>query len=103
MGTNFIDQFSLLHFATGIVAYFVNIRLPTWIVLHCLFELLENTEYGVAAINKFLKSVWPGGKRYSDSPINSAGDVTFAALGWIVAYYVDDYGYRHKLFDKDIK
>ena len=103
MGTNLIDQYSLLHFATGIVAYFLNIRLPTWIVLHCLFELLENTEHGIAAINKFLKSVWPGGKNYSDSPINSAGDVVFAALGWIVAYYVDEIGSKYKLFERHIK
>jgi hypothetical protein len=103
MGTNFVDQYSLLHFATGIIAYFFNIRLPTWIFLHFLFEYSENTDTGIFIINKYFKNIWPGGKNYSDTLTNSLGDTLFAVLGWIMSYYLDELGNKYKLFDKHIK
>lgn len=103
MGINFVDQYSLLHFASGIIAYFFNIRLPMWIFLHVLFEYSENTDTGMFVINKYFKDIWPGGKNYSDSLINSLGDTSFAVLGWMLACYADEIGSRYKLFDKHIK
>ncbi len=51
-----------------------------------IFEYIENTKYGMSAINKFV--YWPGGKDHADSLINSLGDQFYALLGWSSAYIV---------------
>lgn len=98
MGRYFIDQYSLLHFATGVIAYFFAVRLPVWILLHTLFELIENTSIGMALINEI--KIWPGGKPFPDKLLNSVGDTVFAVLGWIVASYADKYSRKHHLYWK---
>ena len=91
MGEQLFDQFSLLHTATGIIAYFFGIDIKLWFILHIIFELLENTENGIFIINKYLK-FWPGGKPKSDSNINMIGDTISAIIGWYMAYYLDSLG-----------
>ena len=82
MGLNFFDQYSILHFATGIIAYFWNINLINWIIIHLLFELLENTNTGMYIINTYIK-IWPGNKPTSDTFINSVGDTIFSICGCV--------------------
>ena len=84
MGIKFMDQYSLLHFAVGIVSKFWNISLLWMIVFHAIFEFVENTDKGMYFINTWIP-FWPGGKTHSDSILNRVGDTTFAGLGWIVA------------------
>ena len=88
MGTKIFDQFTYLHFGVGIITYFWGITIYTWIIIHTLFEIIENTEWGIYVINNIIK-VWPGGKPQSDDLINSIGDTIGALLGWGSAYYVD--------------
>ena len=102
MGLLFMDQYSLLHFATGIIAYFVGLRLDQWILIHVIFEIIENSEYAMKFINKYLLAFWPGGKDYADSLINFMGDNIFAIMGWIVAYIVDYYGSKYKYFTRHL-
>jgi len=87
MGTAFMDSFSLLHFAVGIVVYFWSIPLWLWVILHTIFEYVENTQLGMYVINEYI-TLWPGGKSHPDSFINSLGDTFFGSLGWVVAYFV---------------
>ncbi len=103
MGKNFIDQYSLLHFAVGIVGYFWGISFMAFMVIHILFEFMENTEYGMRVINTSMKNVWPGGKPYADSSINTFGDSVWGGLGWLFASMVDNYGNRYGLYEKHIK
>lgn len=88
MSQVFTDEFSLLHFATGIVAYYIGIPLGWWFVIHAMFELLEDTGTGVRVINKLFGKIWPGGgKKVPDSFINSEiGDNLYAVLGWVFAW-----------------
>jgi hypothetical protein len=86
MGVLFTDQYSLLHFAVGIVVYYWDVSFITWFIVHLLYEYVENTEYGMRWINQF--SRWPGGKEYADSMVNRLGDQFYAMLGWYVAYLV---------------
>lgn len=88
MGLQYFDKYTYLHFAVGIVVYFWNISLLNWIILHIIFELLENTQNGVYIINQYIK-FWPGGKPKPDAIINSVGDFFGAVLGWLSAYYLD--------------
>ena len=88
MGIATIDSFSLLHFSTGVIAYFWGMPFVWWAVLHALFEIIENTEEGVRFINNYI-TLWPGGKGRSDSINNMMGDQIFACIGWVVAYLVD--------------
>lgn len=84
MGVHFCDEYSLLHLAAGIVAYFWNISIEMLTVLHIIFELLENTKFGVNFIDHYLP-FWPGGKLYPDGLINSISDVLFSIIGWYLA------------------
>ena len=52
MGKYIFDQFTFLHFSVGVIIYFWGINLSTWVIIHTLFEILENTNYGMFFINK---------------------------------------------------
>ena len=90
MGYTFTDAYSLLHFATAVVARHWAIGFWTFIILHTVFELSENTKTGMWFINTYLKA-WPGGKSHADTWLNIFGDTVYAALGWIAA----DWSLRH--------
>ena len=87
MGLLLFDKYTYLHFATGVIAYFWNINIRNWIIIHTIFELLENTNKGITLIIKFY--FWPGGKNHPDSFINIIGDTIGTILGWMSAYYLD--------------
>ena len=88
MGENTFDRYSFLHFSVGAVAYYWDINLKNLIILHTLFEFLENTVEGIKLINKF--KYWPGGKDKADSPLNILGDTISVILGWFVAYFINN-------------
>ena len=100
MGNKLMDQYSLLHFSAGVIAYFFGIDFWVWFVIHLVFEIIENTECGMHIINKL--SIWPGGKNYADSFINLTGDQIFAMLGWYVAYKLDNIGNERGWFKKHL-
>ena len=102
MGYQYFDQYTYLHFAIGVVVYFWHISLINWVILHTIFEFLENTQMGMNIINKYIV-FWPGGKLKSDSIINNIGDTFGAVLGWLSAYYLDKLGNKYKLYDLHIK
>jgi hypothetical protein len=85
MGIYFTDKFSLLHFASGIIAYYWNISLYKWFIIHLLFEFTENRKTIIKYIDKI--TLWPGGKKKSDTIINSLGDQFYSILGWIFTHY----------------
>lgn len=91
MGVYFTDTFSLLHFASGIIAYYWNIPFVNWFIYHSLYELIENRPTMVKLIDSI--PIWPGGKKSSDSFINSIGDTFYALLGWIFTNYYLTYIY----------
>lgn len=98
MGNRLFDQYTYLHFAFGIVVYFWNISLVFWLILHTIFEIVENTPYGMAFINKYV-TWWPGGKPRPDAIINSVGDTIGAIIGWVSAYYIDKLGNKYGYYD----
>lgn len=87
MGVHFMDKFSYLHFVSGAVVFYWNISLFHWFLLHTLFEIVENTKFGIHVINTYFK-FWPGGKPSADSLMNNLGDTFFALLGWFSAFLV---------------
>lgn len=91
MGRTWFDQYSLLHLAVGIVAYFWSISLFMTIVIHILFEIIENTHLGMNLINTYFKYWWPGGKSYPDSLLNNTTDTIFTGIGWLLAYKLDTF------------
>ena len=52
-------------------------------------------------INNYLK-MWPRGKNYPDSFINSVTDTVFFGIGWITAQKFDKMGNKYNLFSKQI-
>ncbi len=102
MGTRYFDQYTYLHFSVGVIVYFWNISLVNWVVLHTIFEFLENTQMGVNIINKYIV-FWPGGKPQPDSIINRIGDTLGAIFGWLSAYYLDKLGDKYGWYTLHIK
>ena len=95
MGARFFDQYSLLHFATGCIAYFWGFGFLLSLFAHALFEYIENTPAGIRFINENLAGIWPGGKPAADNTLNIVGDTIAFGLGWIIADQLDKYGIRH--------
>ena len=91
MGKLFLDQYSLLHFSSGVVAYFLGIGAFKWLIAHATFELAENTEVGMKFINEKL-TFWPGGKPRADTAMNIVGDNVSSMIGWFCASKLDEYG-----------
>lgn len=90
MGKYFIDKYSLLHFASGVIAYHFGLDITVWLLLNIIFEMLENTPAGMQFIKNHLLTIWPGGKEYSDSIINILGDIVSGIIGWYVCYLIDN-------------
>jgi hypothetical protein len=84
MGIYFTDKYSLLHFVSGIVAYYWNIKFIYWFIIHAIYEAVENIPTVVKLIDNI--PIWPGGKKYSDKIINRIGDQFYAILGWIFTH-----------------
>lgn len=91
MGKGWVDQFSLLHFSVGVIAYFWSMPLLTLLLLHIIFEYLENTKTGMNFINTYFVRWWPGGKEFPDSIINRISDTLFSVLGWYCSYMLNIY------------
>lgn len=93
----FLDQYSYLHFSTGIIAYFWGVNVYLWTILHLFYEILENLPVSIYIINHYI-TLWPGGKSYPDPFINSIGDVLSGTVGWLSAYYLDIIGSHYKWY-----
>ena len=102
MGFFVFDQYTYLHFAVGIVAYFWNFSLIHWLALHTVFEFLENRKKGIDFINRYMV-FWPGGKPSPDSLLNSIGDTIGALVGWLSAFYLDQHGHSNGWYSLHIK
>lgn len=81
-----MDQYSLLHFAVGVISRYWNISFLWLAILHVIFEFVENTAQGMYFINTWIP-FWPGGKSHTDSILNRVGDTMFAGAGWTVANF----------------
>lgn len=101
MGKQMIDQYIYLHFSSGIMMYFFGLSIRNTLIIHTIFEILENTKVGMLFINKYL-TFWPGSKNYPDSLVNSLGDTVGVLAGWISAYLIDQIGNKYGLYDKHI-
>jgi hypothetical protein len=89
MGKYFLDQYSVLHFISGMIAYLLGVPFVIWIMVHICFEILENMRDGRYIITNYL-TFWPGGKKSTDSFLNSMGDNLCAMLGWVFLYLLDE-------------
>jgi hypothetical protein len=85
MGSSIVDRYTIFHFGSGIIAYYLKIPLLIWLLLNIAFEITENS----SDARGFIQSLkyWPGGKEKSDSLINSISDIIFASIGWLLPYY----------------
>ena len=89
MGLNIFDAYSLLHFASGIIAFFWGLPIIWWYIIHAIYEYFENTTYGMKLINKI--PYYPMGKTEQDSYENIIGDQISALIGWITSFIVFHY------------
>lgn len=96
MGVYLADQYTLLHMAVGILAYFWSIPFLAGLLVHVIFELVENTAGGVNIINRYIIEPgwlkWPGGKYAPDTVANQIGDNLAFAGGWSLAWWLDGVG-----------
>lgn len=98
-GTTFLDQYSLLHFAVGILFYFWNISLVVSTVTHGAVQLLSNSKAGTNFVNNYMPQ-WPGGKPRADNYLNMAGDSASFTMGWLLASAIDVFGSEQGWYEK---
>lgn len=98
MGKYMLDQYSFLHYSVGATSYFWNISFIVWNIIHIIFEIIENSSFGINFINKYL-TIWPGGKPEPDTIYNSMGDIICGALGWSSSYLLDLLGKKYKWYN----
>ncbi len=92
---NFFDQYSLAHFASGIIVYYIGLTLEQWFWLHLVFELIENGQISREIAHNYLPKF--GFETVTqDTIINSFGDQVFAMAGWLVAYLIDSLIFKNK-------
>lgn len=104
MGYLFLDQYSLIHFSVGVLAYFWNFNFLPAVTLHLTFEIIENTQFGMNFLNKYFPKDglfrWPGGKTAPDGLINFIGDNFSFVIGYLLAELLNNlsnkYGWYHK-------
>ena len=86
------DQYSLLHFATGVTAYFWGVGPWWWFFGHLAWEGFENHPEGLKLVNRYWH--WPGRKAAMkrDTLANTVGDNISAQAGWWCAKWLDEYG-----------
>nr|QDY52062.1 hypothetical protein 3_41 [Mimiviridae sp. ChoanoV1] len=101
MGKLLFDQYTYLHFSVGILFYFWGFDLITFLIIHIIFEYVENSVTGMKFINNNFK-LWPGGKPKADSLLNIIGDNIGAIIGWVSAFYLDDLGNKMGWYEKHI-
>lgn len=87
MGARFLDAYALLHFATGVLVQHWTMPFWTWMILHTVFEWVENTPTGMSYINHYIP-LWPGGKPMADTFLNNVGDTIAAAVGWLLSAWL---------------
>jgi hypothetical protein len=96
MGYRVADQYSLLHASVGVFAYFWSIPFILSVIIHTIFEIVENSATGIHYIQKYFIGSgifkWPGGKREPDAIINRIGDTVFFAGGWLLASWLNRVG-----------
>jgi hypothetical protein len=96
MTGRFLDQYTYLHFAVGVIFYFWGFSMLSWIIIHTLYEILEITPFGTNFINKYFGNIWPGGGKHVAEPIiNGVGDTIASIVGWLSAYYLDVIGNKY--------
>ena len=101
MGFQILDQYTLLHLAAGVIAYFWRVPALLWFLGNVAFEWGENTEVGMKLVNEIAKFIgWPGGKKSADAMINMVGDTIAAVAGWYAAYYLDELGKKMGWYPK---
>lgn len=96
MGVHLFDQYTLLHMAVGVIAYFWSVPFVLGLLVHVLFELVENTVWGMGVINTYnaRTGLWPGGKYMADTLTNQTGDNLAFAGGWGLAWWLDTIGVK---------
>lgn len=93
MGTNIFDKYSIFHATVGMLMSLLGLEWYIVLILHTIFEIVENTHTAGKIIRKYLWW-WPGGKVKPDSVLNTIGDTISVMLGWLVGYLLSDYPLR---------
>ena len=84
MGKSILNRYTILHFSVGMIWRYIGFDLLSLLIIHAIFEIVENTTIGMGFINNYFK-LWPGGKTHADSKINSISDIVISLLGWMIA------------------
>jgi len=81
---NMFDPYSIAHAGSGVVARSLKLSLLETIVLHTIFEIVENN---YLKFHPTVKKIFPDPSK--DTLINSIGDTISISVGW---YLTDKYG-----------
>jgi hypothetical protein len=86
-GDALFSQYSLLHFAMGLIIFFTKVPLLLATLAYTAFLLVHHSEEGSRFMSKFVP-MWPGGKR-SEDYLPILGDILAFDAGWLAASAAD--------------
>lgn len=108
--THGLDIFSSVHFGAGVVAGVFGVPLFAWMLVHILFELLENQSLGVAFFQwtePFIFQMFGQSNRtsdyYGDKAINSTVDNLMALLGWWLGTKISLVASNYRIYGRFFK
>lgn len=80
-----LDEWSIVHASGGIIAAQTGVTLPQFLVLHTIFEIVENADKGKGLLSKI---GWD--RKGGDTFTNVLGDTISAAAGWYLGQVTRD-------------
>ena len=81
---NAITFMSILHMLSGIIGHRIGLKFYQFLILHTIWELFENTKYGILITNWFIKYIYRLNNTVynGDSILNLLFDFIFAIIGY---------------------
>jgi hypothetical protein len=79
------DEFSMAHFAFGILSFQTGVSFVSLAILYTIFKVIGNISIGKYVIDSYLTPVL-GYKLYSESFKNIVADLSMCFLGWFAGF-----------------
>jgi hypothetical protein len=79
------DEYSIVHFAIGVLTFQAGFSFVTLAILYAIFKIFSNMSLGMYVIDKYF-TPFIGYKLYPESFKNIGTDLALCFIGWIFGY-----------------
>ena len=89
MDQNAFDEYSIIHFSIGLLAYQSGFSFITLVIFYSIFKIFGNTSFGINIIDKYVSPIF-GYKLFPESYKNIISDLGICLFGWFLGYFTLD-------------